>query len=43
METIKIDILNPNALNLLNSLAKLNLTIFNLNIKPDFSKLLKKM
>ncbi|WP_416440566.1 hypothetical protein ACH3O9_11575 [Leeuwenhoekiella sp. A16] len=43
MESIKIDILNPKAKNLLQDLADLNLIKINQDKKTDFSTLLKKL
>jgi hypothetical protein len=43
METIRIDILNPKAKNLLKNLADLNLIKINKDRKSDFSALLKKL
>ena len=43
METIRIDILNPKAKNLLKNLADLNLIKINKDKKSDFSALLKKL
>jgi len=43
METIRIDILNPKAKNLLKNLADLNLIKINKDKKSDFSTLLKKL
>ncbi|MDT0641414.1 hypothetical protein RM553_01090 [Zunongwangia sp. F363] len=42
METIRIDILNPKAKNLLKDLADLNLIKIKTEKKSDFSNLLKK-
>ena len=43
METIRIDILNPKAKNLLKDLADLNLIKIKKEKKSDFSNLLKKL
>ena len=43
METIKIEILNPNALALLKDLAKLDLIKFKKDSKLSFSNVLKKI
>lgn len=43
METIRIDILNPKAKNLLKNLADLNLIKITEEKKSDFSELLKKL
>jgi hypothetical protein len=43
METIRIDILNPKAKNLLKDLADLNLIKIRKEEKSDFSNLLKKL
>ena len=43
METIRIDILNPKAKNLLKDLAELNLIKIKKEKKSDFSNLLKKL
>lgn len=43
METIRIDILNPKAKNLLKNLADLNLIKIKKKKKSDFSELLKKL
>ncbi|GAB3009763.1 hypothetical protein [uncultured Cyclobacterium sp.] len=43
METIRIDILNPKAKNLLKDLADLNLIKIKEDKKSDFSDLLKKL
>lgn len=43
METLRIDILNPKAKNLLKNLAELNLIKIKEEEKSDFSELLKKL
>lgn len=43
METLRIDILNPKAKNLLKNLADLNLIKIKEEEKSDFSELLKKL
>ena len=43
METIKIEIINPNALDLLEDLAKLDLIKFKRGNKLSFGKVLKKI